>query len=149
MKLKKLCNEIILEGLEMLSMAMGIVSHIENDGYEIVSVTSSTNAFVAGETFNLRDTYCREVVSTGKTLAMTDIDGIAGLCAHPLYIGLPLEAYISSPIFFNRTVWGTLNFSSMIIKSKPFSDKEIIFTELSAARISTLLESEGNIKDKL
>ena len=118
---------------------MGIVSHIENDEYEIVAVKSLANVFVSGESFPLHQTYCREVYSTGKTIALTEIDGKPGLRCHPLYKDLPIEAYISTPILKHGVIWGTLNFSSYILKSHPFSDNDIEFIESSAKRISLAL----------
>lgn len=137
--IKKLCNQIIIEGLQRLSMSMGIVSHIENDMYEIVAVHSAGNVFVAGESFPLQDSYCREVYETGKTVALTALSGKAGLCKHPLYSGLPLEAYISAPIYQYDQVWGTLNFSSMKISSDPFTEEDIKYIEFEAGKIAKAL----------
>lgn len=118
---------------------MGIVSHIENNEYEIVAVKSIGNVYVPGESFPLNQTYCRDVYSTGKTMALTELDGKPGLQCHPLYKNLPIEAYISTPILKHGVIWGTLNFSSMILKSRPFSDSDIEFIESAAKRISSAL----------
>lgn len=118
---------------------MGIVSHIENNEYEIVAVKSIGNVYVPGESFPLNQTYCRDVYSTGKTMALTELDGKPGLQCHPLYKNLPIEAYISTPILKHGVIWGTLNFSSMILKSHPFSDSDIEFIESAAKRISSAL----------
>lgn len=135
-KLQNLYNAILTEGNNMLSTTMGIVSHIENDEYEIVAVKSIANVFVSGESFPLFQTYCRDVYSTGKTIALTELDGKPGLECHPLYKNLPLEAYISTPILKHGVIWGTLNFSSMIQKTSPFSDSDIEFIESAAKRIA-------------
>lgn len=138
-KLQSLYNEILTEGNNRFSTTMGIVSHIENDIYEIVSVESLANVFVSGESFPLHQTYCRDVYSTGKTIALTDLDGKPSLQCHPLYKDLPIEAYISTPILKHGAIWGTLNFSSYILKPHPFSDSDIEFIEFSAKRISLAL----------
>jgi GAF domain-containing protein len=138
-KLQSLFSEILTEGNIRFSTTMGIVSHIENDEYEIVAVESLANVFVSGESFPLHQTYCRDVYSTGKTIALTDLDGKPGLQCHPLYKDLPIEAYISTPILNHGVIWGTLNFSSYILKPLPFSDSDIKFIESSAQRISLAL----------
>ena len=140
---KKLCKEIVAEGSEKLGMSMGIVSKIYNNKYEVVAVYSKTGVFVAGESFPLSDTYCKDVYSKAKTIALTEIDGIAGLQLHPLYHIHALEAYISTPIFKNDVVWGTLNFSCMRIRPNEFSRDEIKYVENSAAKISVLLSTEN------
>lgn len=131
--------EILTEGNNRFSATMGIVSHIENNEYEIVAVESLANVFVSGESFPLHQTYCRDVYSTGKTIALTELDGKPGLQCHPLYKDLPIEAYISTPILKHGVIWGTLNFSSYILKPLPFSDSDIEFIESSAKRITLAL----------
>lgn len=138
-ELYNLYNEILTEGNARFSTTMGIVSHIENNEYEIVAVKSIGNVYVPGESFPLNQTYCRDVYSTGKTMALTELDGKPGLQCHPLYKNLPIEAYISTPILKHGVIWGTLNFSSMILKSRPFSDSDIEFIESAAKRISSAL----------
>ena len=138
-ELQRLYDEILTEGNNIFSTTMGIVSHIVNDEYEIVAVRSISNVFVSGEAFPLNQTYCRDVCSTGKTIAITELEGKPGMQCHPLYNNLPIEAYISTPILKRGIIWGTLNFSSMILRSRPFSDRDIEFIEYSAKRISLAL----------
>jgi GAF domain-containing protein len=138
-ELHDLYDEILTVGNNLFSTTMGIVSHIENDEYEIVAVKSIANVFVPGESFPLHETYCRDVCRTGKTIALTELDGKPGLQCHPLYKNLPIEVYISTPIEKHGIIWGTLNFSSMIFRSQPFSDSEIEYIEYSAKRISSAL----------
>lgn len=137
--LQRLYDEILTEGNNIFSTTMGIVSHIVNDEYEIIAVRSISNVFVSGESFPLNQTYCRDVYSTGKTIAITELEGKPGMQCHPLYNDLPIEAYISTPILKHRIIWGTLNFSSMILRSLPFCDSDIDFIEYSAKRISLAL----------
>lgn len=140
-ELHSLYNEILNEGNKLFSTTMGIVSHIENDEYEIVAVKSIANVFVAGESFPLSQTYCRDVYSTGKTIALTELEGKPGLQCHPLYKDLPIEVYISTPIQKHWKIWGTLNFSSIVLRPQPFSDSDIDFVKSSAERISLALSA--------
>jgi len=142
-ELKILCNEIVIEGCERLGLSMGIVSHIDKDSYEIVAVYSKTGVFVPGEIFPLSDTYCRDVYSTAKTIALTEIEGVPGLQLHPLYHVLALEAYISTPIFKDGLVWGTLNFSCMRVRRNKFSDEDINYVEACAVKISALVSADS------
>jgi len=138
-ELHSLYNEILTEGNNLFSTTMGIVSHVEDDEYEIVAVKSIANVFVSGESFPLNQTFCRDVCSTGKTIALTELDDKPGLQCHPLYKDLPIEVYISTPIEKHGIIWGTLNFSSMILRPQPFSESDIKFIESSAKRISLTL----------
>lgn len=141
-ELKKQCDVILEEGCKKLGLSMGVVSYIQENRYEIVAVYSDTGVFVAGESFPLGDTYCRDVVARAKTVAITEIDGVPGMQLHPLYHVLSLEAYISTPIIVNGPVWGTLNFSSMRVRPEKFSEDEISYVESLAARASLIITSQ-------
>jgi len=137
--MEKFYKNILSTGLEALSLKLGVISRIEHGLYKIVSVISENNIFVTGEVFRLHDTYCREVIEKGETIALTKLDGSDGLRKHPLYDQMPLEAYIATPIYKNGLVWGTLNFSSSNIRYAPFETKEISIIEKLARQISVTL----------
>lgn len=145
-KFRKQAEALLKEGRKKLDMTLGIVSRVYDDQYEIMAVSSLTKVFVAGEAFALRDTYCRDVVAQATTIALTEIDGRPGLQKHPLYDTLPLEAYISAPLIYEggtseKSVWGTINFSTMKLRNKPFSAEEIAFVENAAEQLSDSLKA--------
>ena len=139
--LRDVCDDVLTQGRERLAMTMGIVSHISGDEYEIVAVSSSTGVFVAGESFALQDTYCRDVFESQQAMSMVELDGYKGLKKHPLYDTLPLEAYISVPIFLQEKVWGTINFSCMALREHSFTDADLAFMQTYAQHIGQLLEA--------
>ena len=142
-ELRNACANVLSEGRARLSLSMGIVSHIKNDTYEVVAIDADIPVFVPGEVFPLNDTYCREVYEKGTTVALTELAGVPGLQKHPLYEGLPLEAYISTPIFKNEAVWGTFNFSCMKLKHEKFTDEDISYIEALAKLLSATLVNEA------
>ena len=134
--LKPFCEEVLEEGIEVFGLSLGIVSKVEDGLYTIVAVLPNDGAFQADETFPLKDTYCREVIEKESTVALTKLENVSGLCKHPLYSGLPLEAYISAPIRVGGKIWGTLNFSSMKVRENEFSAEEIELIESRAEDIA-------------
>ncbi len=143
-----MCNDILSKGVEELgfpkSSFLAIVSRVEREEYKIVAVQSATSAFVAGESFHLSNTFCREVVSKQKTVAITEVDGQAGLSRHPLYQNVAIEGYIGTPIYQNEKVWGTLNFSCLIIRREPFNESDFAYIENEAKVISSFLSDLGS-----
>ena len=119
-------------------MPVGIVSHIYNDVYQIVTINREMGMLINGAVFALSDTYCRDVYRADATIAITEINGQPGMVRHPLYVSLPIEAYISAPIHHRGRVWGTINFTSTVLR-KPFSQQERQLVEGYAATISHLL----------
>ena len=129
------CHKLLDEGAVELGLPVGIVSHIFNGNYQIVAINCGTMQMMDGSVFPLQDTYCRDVYQSGKTIAVTEIDGVKGMRLHPLYIKLPLEAYLSSPIRHHDRVWGTVNFTSPKTR-EPFTAFDIQLVEGYASQIS-------------
>ena len=138
----KSADIILAQGCEKLALNTGIVSNICFDIYEIVALKSNNPNSKTGATFDLGETYCREVVTLGGTVAITELAGMPGLQGHPLYSSMPLETYISTPIYFEGKIWGTLNFSSQVIRDKEFSSQDRQWLEDSALKLSKLLHKQ-------
>ena len=136
--LVKECHRLLSEGSMKLNMPVGVVSHIFNGTYQIVAINCGNLQMMDGSSFPLQETYCRDVYEEGHTLALTEIDGVKGMRRHPLYIKLPLEAYLSSPITLRDHIWGTVNFTSPKTR-EPFTDDEIGLVEGYAAQVSRAL----------
>ena len=136
--ISKQSHALLDKGIKALNLPIGIVSHIYGDSYEIVALHCKAGTLAVGSILPLSDTYCRDVVAQSKTIALTEINGTPGLKLHPLYLKLPLEAYISSPIFHNGSVWGTINFTASTIRS-PFTQSEIALVEAYARQLSERL----------
>lgn len=134
-----LSDSILNAGRERYDAMMGIVSHIREGAYNVVAVSSCTEIPKVGDNYNLDAVYCREVFEKKQTVAHTEIDGVPGMCLHPLYDSIPCEFYISAPIIVFGRVWGTLNFTSLKKRDTPFSEDDIRFIEAQAKRLSEQL----------
>ncbi len=133
------CHSLLNKGATRLHMPVGIVSRVYNDVYQVVAINSASGPLVEGACFPIQATYCRDVIKSGKTIAITEIDGTQGMRLHPLYVKMPLEAYISAPIFHDGKPWGTVNFTSTKIRDQ-FSPEEIELVEGFAAKVAEKLD---------
>lgn len=131
-----LYSELLRTGRSILDLQVGIVSKIYGSNYELIAIDDIANEFTVGDVLELDATYCRDVVTKGKTIALTEIEGVQGLQHHPLYAARALEAYIGVPIVVNKEVWGTINFSSMALRAKEFTSAETALVEAYARLIS-------------
>jgi GAF domain-containing protein len=134
------CHKLLSNAVQEMDMPMGIVSHIYSGLYSIVAVNHPMGEYITGAVFPLNNTYCRDVVTTKTTIAVTEMDGVKGLRLHPLYVSLPLQAYISAPILHSGDVWGTVNFTSTHPR-KPFTAVDIERVEGYARQVSGWLSS--------
>ena len=131
-----LCEHLLRAGKSILDLQLGIVSYVYNDDYKLIAINDVSNEYKAGDIVKLDKTYCREVVESGNSIALTEINGIKGLREHPLYVENTIEAYIGSPIYLNSEIWGTVNFSSVNVRSNVFSKAEISLVDSFAKLIS-------------
>jgi len=134
-RLYNFCTQLLQKGSLKLNLPVGIVSHIYNNNYEIVAINSNVGSMRSGIVFPLSETYCRDVYDSGKTVATADVERLAG---HPLYVKMPLKAYISAPIHFQKGIWGTVNFTSGT-PHPPFTKADIQLVESYAKKVTEQL----------
>ncbi len=129
------------EGCKRLQLNTGIVSRVVDDYYYVVESHGSNGAFNRGDVFPLKDTWCRTVIEKQRTVALCDDHSPQSAQHHPMYQSLPLQAYISTPIWCGDKVWGTLNFSNLLHGHPPFNDDDIGYIEQLAQSMSPWLDS--------
>ena len=140
--LTHLFAEYLQTGCQMLDMSTGIISEVEGYSYKVIAVESPLDIAVESQ-LDYRDTYCAEVVNGLKTVTCPHV-GIEWMQNHPLYISFKLESFISTPIFVNDRLYGTLHFSDTSSKNS-FSQEEREIVELMAKDIG---QSIGAVKVK-
>ncbi|RKR07658.1 PAS domain S-box-containing protein/diguanylate cyclase (GGDEF)-like protein [Kushneria sinocarnis] len=129
-------------GRQLLGLSTGILSCITDDDYEVVDVLSPLEAIRRGDHFALRDTYCDAVIREGQPTAYHAVGQRADMQQHPVYVGLQLESYIGVPVYTAQGVFGTLNFSDLKARERPFGDYEIRILEVMASMLGRLIERE-------
>ena len=132
-------KDILYEGRERFGLDIGIVSHIENKMYTGVQCVSKGKGISVGTEFELQDTYCSDVIRTGKTRFYKDVAEITEMLKHPCYLNTQLRSYVGTPVFNNGKIWGTLNYSSIYPHKLEYTDEEIQFLENQSATVSRLL----------
>ena len=139
-QLQAICDDALQIGRLKHGLSMGIVSHIYDGKYEVFAVDSETGIPQAGDIFDVQAVYCREVLETRQSVAITQVEDTPGMCLHPLYEIIPCEVYLSSPLLVNGSIWGTLNYTSFEIRKLPFTANDIAFNEKQAATIAAAIE---------
>lgn len=140
-------HSILNEGLKAFNLSLGIISQIEGDCYSLLAVSPRGGELSVGMVFELKNTYCQRVVDERKIISVEHAGRYSCFNAHPVYISMQLESYISAPIWVRKKIWGTLNFSSTKIREIPFSEDDYEFISLMADGISSLIEINLLIND--
>lgn len=143
-----LFREYLAIGCKIFNLETGVVSQISDKNYTVLSFSSPMEMFHTGMTFDVKDTYCREVFRTKKTVAVPHVGANEVMCEFPAYKGLQLESFISSPIIVNDTIFGTINFVDRHTRLEGFNELQVELLEIMANTIGRFLESKM-IKDKL
>jgi len=137
-----LFNEYLLIGKNILKFETGIVSRIKNDSYTVLAFSSPLEGLAIDQVFPLEDTYCREVFRSKQTVAFSHVGSVKKMCEHPVYLNMKLESYISSPLFVNGEIYGTLNFTDRLIREGGFSTHEHELMEIMAKTVGRFLEAK-------
>ena len=132
-------NKILSEGLEKFGLDIGIVSHITDSTYTVNYCESTGEGIAAGTEFELQETYCSDVVRTGKTRFYKDVAEITEMLKHPCYLNTQLRSYIGTPLFIDGAVWGTVNYSSLFPHKLEYTSEEIQFLEEQAKTVAEIL----------
>ncbi|MEM7207916.1 MAG: GAF domain-containing protein [Pseudomonadota bacterium] len=132
----------------LLGLDCAILSRVDSatggggQTYTVEHLHSVDDLILRGDAFPLSNTFCADVIVSGKTVHYHDTALSPDLCAHPAYQALPLESYVGTPVWVNGEIYGTLNFSSTRKRKLPFADGEIRFVEIVAASLGKKLELE-------
>ena len=140
------CIQNLLKvGRQEFGLDVGVLSCVEGDRYEVLAAQFSNDITVKGMTFNLRHTYCHEVVKTQKLLCLIAA-GTTQWSDHPCYNNLKLEAYIGVPVFVQGKIYGTLSFASHLPRSQAFKSMHKELLRLMAQWIGSEIERQHSAK---
>jgi PAS domain S-box-containing protein len=145
--LEELFSEYLQTGREIFKLPTGIISQINDQSYLIRSVKSNLDILTPGLQFELKHTFCAEVIEEQTTIAYTRIDQSEPIDNPLIDQDWRVQSYIGTPIFVNHKIYGTLNFYSSQSRSTDFEgyDQEVI--ELMAQSIGSFIAAaQGKIE---
>ena len=128
---------------ETLDLDAGLVASVDDDDYEITTVSAPDMPLSAGDQFSPEETFCDLVVDRDEPVSFRSADhGDAE--THPAYETQDIESYLGAPIEVDGALYGTLNFSGSNVRDRPFSAFETTLVRLLAQWIGTELSRRRN-----
>ncbi len=120
-------QRLLAMGCRTFDLDFGILARIESASYEIIMARSPNNSLASGDTFDLKQTFCSEILNTDEPLTV-DRDNISFWQNHPAYSKLRIQSYIGTRVLIAGKLYCTLCFWSRSRRYKPFksSDKELL-----------------------
>ncbi|RZF21456.1 response regulator [Halobacteriovorax vibrionivorans] len=141
-------QKFLEKGTAVLDLEYGIISHIQDGIYKVIEVTGPDEQITVGFEAEVENTYCAEVLSRKETVVFSNVDMHPKMCSHPVYVNMKLESYIGAPIIVKGKVFGTLNYSSRIIRKSGFSKEEVKFVEILSQLIAKKIETWQAVEEK-
>lgn len=137
------CYRDYLEtGCRLLGMSTGIVSRIQGEHFEVLAVVSDIAGFVAGDVFDLGNTYSSRVVELADTVTVSAVGRDSALSDHPVYLHHGLESYAAAPIWVFDRIHGTLNFTAVEVRDGGFCEVDIELLEMMALNLGRIIERD-------
>ena len=150
-------QRLLAMGCGQFGLEIGVLSHVEgvsnteaaqspslasNRGrYELIATQLPNNINIKGAIFNLEQTYCNETLQTQQPLGITSASA-SEWRNHPCYKTFKLDSYIGTPVMVASQVYGTLSFSSLNTRHKPFKAIDIELLRLMAQWIGGEIERQ-------
>ncbi len=141
-------------GRQRFGMEIAILSHIQDEDFEILEVQCPqtppgmvvTHPLMTGQRLPLAETYCFRTVEADDPLYFEFLL-MYGTNVPPRYGPFRIQAYIGTPVIVAGEVYGTLSFSSRTPLHDPFKpvDREIL--KLMAQWIGGEIERQNTAAD--
>ena len=103
------------------------------------------DALQKGDSFELKNTYCRDTLAADGIVAYHDAEKSPGV-SHPAYQAFALKSYIGIPYFVNGERYGTVNFSRVDAKERQFDNDELDYIVLLAEWVGTEIAREHQLQ---
>lgn len=105
------CESVLRLGCEYFGMAIGVISRIHADRYDMLHVVGPTDVARSGDSFPLSVAYCCHALNARGAFAIDDIPQAPEACNHPSYQRFRLESYIGDLLYIDHEVIGSINFT--------------------------------------
>jgi PAS domain S-box-containing protein len=136
-----LYEDYLNTGCQILQFAGGIIGFIDEGSYVIAAVQSDYQALHPDFRCNQEDVFCGQAIRTRQTVTYAHIGSMPEMRQHPLYQMFKWESFISTPIFVDDQVYGSLCFFSENIRSQGFTNHENEIIELMAQSIGKFIRT--------
>ncbi|HEY9707194.1 MAG TPA: PAS domain S-box protein, partial [Oculatellaceae cyanobacterium] len=120
-------QQLLEMGCQYFSLDFGIAAQVKGDFCDVFAVQSPNNEVEVGYVYDVRQTFCREILRTKQLLCISWASE-SEWRNHPGYTLFKRETYIGSPIWAAGQMYGILCFSSCTPIPRRFRavDKELM-----------------------
>jgi len=141
-------HALLVAGCAYFDLPIGILSHIHNQTFEVLSAVTPDNSLHSGDCLDLADTFCGETVkSHGAAIHLDVVD--AGLSEHPCHTKYRFRSYVGIPLRVRSSNYGTLVFASKTVRERPFKRSEVRILELMGRWVAGEIARQVDERDRI
>jgi PAS domain S-box-containing protein len=120
-------DNLLAMGCRRFNLDMAALTQVKDGCYTILAVQPSDGAIAPGNSYNLEQTFCYEVLNQSEPFCVESASRSAW-STHPGHTIFGIESYIGTQVYAGSTVYGTLCFFSCQDSPKPFKavDRELL-----------------------
>lgn len=120
-------EKLLKMGCQLFNSEFGLLGQIRNNQYEIMAAQSPNSTLKQGNTFEVKQTLCCEVLDTDEPLTIEYV-GASRWRNHVAYRMFQMESYIGTRVLVDGQVYSTLSFSSHSPRTEVFkpAHKELL-----------------------
>ncbi len=135
-------DEVLRVGCAMFGEAIGIVSRVDGEDFEVLHVHAHGSDITPGAVYELGKTFCAITVATTEPVAI-DHMAESPWSGHPCYEAQQLESYIGVGFEVDGEPFGTLSFASPEPHDGTFRDIDCEFVGMLGAWVGSVLAEEA------
>jgi PAS domain S-box-containing protein len=136
-----LAEDYLQTGCRVLNFSGGVIGMVLDDQYVVTAVQSDNQALYPNFCCDLNDTLCSKAILTGKTVTCANLGSTPEFQNYPVYQAFKWGSFISTPIFVEGQVYGSLAFFAERPRAQGFSNHEQEFIELMAQSIGKYIRN--------
>jgi len=136
-------HSLLTMGCRNLGLNTGMITHVQQDAYEITHMASIESSLTSGHRAPLAGSYCEWTIRSKEPVTYSDPTQSDWKPPSQDPHFSP-KAYAGAAIMVNGQVYGTLNFLSSSPRAKAFTGYEKTFLKLAAQWIGHELERREN-----
>ncbi|MGF1459273.1 MAG: PAS domain S-box protein [Leptolyngbyaceae cyanobacterium] len=137
----ELFEDYLTTGCQILNFAGGAIGSLQGQDYVIEALSPPQDILYPQYRCHADETLCQRAVQTRQTITYAHIGNLPEMQEHPIYQALGWESFISTPIFVNDRVYGSLCFFSRAPRTQGFVNHEQEIIELLAQSIGKFIRS--------
>jgi PAS domain S-box-containing protein len=137
----ELYEDYLTTGCQILNFSGGGIGSLQGNDYVVEALSHPMEALYPQYRCSVDMTLCQRAIQTQQTVTYAHLGSLPEMQQHPIYKTFGWESFISTPIFVDDRIYGSLCFFSNAPREQGFVNHEHEIIELLAQSIGKFIRS--------